>query len=65
MHWKDEGYLLSKSNFDENSIIIEVFTQNHGKSTGVVYGGSSRKNKRIFRSDTQTTISNRISMWRM
>ena len=45
MHWKDEGYLLSKNNFDENSIIIEAFTLQHGKYTGIVYGGSSRKHK--------------------
>ena len=45
MHWKDEGYLLSKNNFDENSIIIETFTLQHGKYTGIVYGGSSRKHK--------------------
>ena len=45
MHWEDEGYLLSKNNFDENSIIIEVFTLNHGKYSGIVYGGSSRKQK--------------------
>jgi DNA repair protein RecO (recombination protein O) len=48
MYWIDEGYLLSKHNFDENSIIIETFTLNHGKYTGVVYGGSSRKQKRNF-----------------
>ena len=48
MNWEDEGYLLSKNNFDENSIIVETFTINHGKCTGIVYGGSSRKNKRIF-----------------
>ena len=48
MHWQDEGYLLSKNNFDENSIIIEVFTLNHGKYNGVVYGGSSRKKKKII-----------------
>ena len=45
MQWQDEGYLLSKNNFDENSIIIEVFTLNHGKYSGIVYGGSSRKQK--------------------
>ena len=45
MYWKDEGYLLSKNNFDENSIIVEVFTLNHGKYAGIVYGGSSRKLK--------------------
>ena len=48
MHWQDEGFLLSKNNFDENSIIIEAFTSRHGKYTGIVYGGSSRKQKRNF-----------------
>ena len=48
MQWSDEGYLLSKNNYNENSIIIEAFTLNHGKYTGVVYGGSSRKQKRNF-----------------
>ena len=48
MYWKDEGYLLSKHNFEENSIIIETFTLDHGKYTGIVYGGSSKKQKRNF-----------------
>ena len=48
MYWQDEGFLLSKNNFDENSIIIEAFTSRHGRYTGIVYGGSSRKQKRNF-----------------
>ena len=48
MYWKDEGYLLSKNNLDENSIIIETFTLEHGKYSGIVYGGSSRKQKGKF-----------------
>ena len=48
MYWQDEGYLLSKNNFGENSIIIEALTSQHGKSIGIVYGGTSRKNKRNF-----------------
>jgi len=48
MDWSDEGYLLSKNNFDENSIIIEAFTLNHGRYSGLVYGGASRKQKKIF-----------------
>ncbi len=48
MNWRDEGYLLSKRNFDENSIIIECFTLFHGKYSGIVYGGSSKKKKMIF-----------------
>ena len=46
MNWKDEGYLLSKNNFNENSIIIEAITLDHGKYSGIVYGGSSRKLKK-------------------
>ena len=48
MYWTDEGYLLSKNIFNENSLLIEVFTLNHGKYTGVVYGGTSRKRKTGF-----------------
>ena len=59
MYWKDEGYLLSKKSFNENSIIIETFTMNHGKYSGVVYGGSSRKQKKNFQ------IGNKILLnWR-
>ena len=47
MFWNDQGYLLSKRSLDENSIVIDVFTEEHGKCSGIVYGGSSSK-KRIF-----------------
>ncbi len=59
MYWTDEGYLLSKSNFNENSLIIETFTSKHGKYSGIVYGGSSRKQKSNFQ------IGNKILLnWR-
>ena len=57
MHWQDEGFLISKNNFDENSIIIEVFTLNHGKYTGIVYGGSSRKQKRHFQTGNKILLN--------
>ena len=57
MHWKDEGFLLSKNNFDENSIFIEVFTFDHGKYTGIVYGGSSRKQKRNFQTGNKILLN--------
>ena len=37
--------LLSKKKFRENAVIISVFTQKHGKITGIIYGGTSRKIK--------------------
>jgi DNA repair protein RecO (recombination protein O) len=45
MHWKDTGYLLSKNQFNENSAISEVFTKNHGKISGIIFGASSKKTK--------------------
>ena len=48
MYWKDEGYLLSKNNFDENSIIIECIYFKSWKYSGIVYGGSSKKIKKKF-----------------
>ena len=57
MYWKDEGYLLSKNNFNENSIIIEAFTLEHGKCSGIVYGGTSRKNKKNFQIGNKILIN--------
>ena len=57
MHWIDEGYLLSKHNFSENSIIIEAFTLQHGKYSGIVYGGASRSQKRNFQIGNKILIN--------
>ncbi len=43
MIWSDNGYLLSKNKFGENSIISEFFTENHGKVSGILYGATSKK----------------------
>ena len=45
MIWEDAGYLLKKRNFSENSIIAQFFTKDHGKVSGIIYGGTSRKVK--------------------
>ncbi|WP_415315801.1 DNA repair protein RecO [Candidatus Pelagibacter sp. Uisw_137] len=45
MNWDDSAYLVSKNRYSENSIIAEVFTENHGKITGIIFGGTSKKIK--------------------
>ena len=45
MNWNDSGYLLSKNKYNENSIIVEIFSKNHGKCSGIIFGGSSKKIK--------------------
>ena len=54
MDWQDEGFLLSKIKFRENANIINVFTNTHGKVSGIVYGGNSRKIRNFLQ------ISNKI-----
>ena len=43
MIWSDNGYLLSKNKYGENSVIAEFFTENHGKISGIIYGATSKK----------------------
>ena len=45
MNWDDSGYLISKNRYNENSIIAEVFTKDHGKISGIIFGGTSKKIK--------------------
>ena len=43
MIWDDTGFLISKNKYNENSLIVELFTKNRGKISGIVFGGSSKK----------------------
>lgn len=43
MDWRDQGALLSVRKHGETSVIIDVFTAEHGRHAGVVRGGVSRK----------------------
>ena len=45
MIWDDTGFLLSKNRYNENSLISEIFTKNHGKVSGIIFGGTSKKVK--------------------
>ena len=45
MIWDDTGYLLFKNRYNENSLISEIYTKNHGKVSGIIFGGTSKKIK--------------------
>ncbi len=45
MIWDDTAFLLSKNKYNENSLIAEIFTLNHGKISGIIFGGTSKKIK--------------------
>ena len=53
MIWDDTGFLLSKNRYNENSLIAEIFTKNHGKVAGIIFGGTSKKIKNYLQIGNQ------------
>ena len=48
MKYDDKAFLLSKNKYNENSVIAEFYSQNHGKVTGVIFGATSTKIKNFL-----------------
>ena len=57
MIWDDTGFLLSKNKYSENSLIAEIFTIEHGKISGIVFGGTSRKMKNYLQIGNQLFVN--------
>ncbi len=57
MKWIDVGFLISKSRYSENSLISEFYTKNHGKVSGIIFGGTSRKIKNYLQVGNQLHIN--------
>ena len=52
MNWIDEGFLINKNRYSENSLIAEIYTKDRGKMSGIIFGGTSKKIKNEFESMT-------------
>ena len=48
MQWDDIGFLISKNRYNENSVVAEFYTKNHGKSSGLIFGATSKKVKNFL-----------------
>jgi len=57
MIWDDTGFLVSKNKYNENSLIVEVFTKEHGKVSGIIFGGTSKKVKNYLQIGNQLFIN--------
>ena len=55
--WDDEGLILSSTNYSETSIILKVFTRNHGVQKGFVRGAKSKKKSNIYEAGNLVSIS--------
>ena len=57
MIWDDTGFLLSKNRYSENSLIAEIFTKDHGKVPGIIFGGTSKKIKNYLQIGNQLHVN--------
>ncbi|HAW46066.1 MAG TPA: DNA repair protein RecO [Roseovarius sp.] len=56
MEWRDQGILLGSRHHGETSVIIEVFTPEHGRHAGVVRGGASRRMAPVLQTGAQVDV---------
>jgi DNA repair protein RecO (recombination protein O) len=48
MQWSDDGIVLGARRFGEGGLILDVLTALHGRRSGLVYGGASRRRRAEF-----------------
>jgi DNA repair protein RecO (recombination protein O) len=56
MEWQDTGTIISVRKHGENSTIVDVLTQSHGRHAGLVRGGAGRKLAPILQPGTQVDV---------
>lgn len=56
MDWRDEGVLLNVRRHGESAAIIDCFTREHGRHSGVVRGGASRKMAPLLQPGAQLSL---------
>lgn len=59
MEWRDHGILLSVRRHGEAAVIIDAFTEAHGRHAGIVHGGASRKKAPVLQPGAQLDL-----LWR-
>ena len=57
MQWDDTGFLIAKNKYSENAVIAEIYTRDHGKCSGIIYGGASRKIKNYLQLGNKIHVS--------
>ena len=56
IEWRDEGVLLAVRKHGEAAVIVDVFTEHHGKHAGVVRGGAGRRQGPILQPGGQFEV---------
>lgn len=57
MNWSDEGIILSVRPHGETAAVVELLTRAHGRHTGLVHGGRSRKSRPVLQTGNHVDAS--------
>ncbi|TQS73676.1 DNA repair protein RecO [Rhodobacteraceae bacterium] len=57
MEWRDHGTILSAKPQGESSKLVEIFTQDHGRYSGLLRGGASRKHAALLQPGSHVALS--------
>ncbi|WP_373085742.1 DNA repair protein RecO [Sneathiella sp.] len=57
MNWNDVGLILNARKHGESSVIIHAFTREHGRSAGLVRGGTGRRMRGILQPGSEVTLT--------
>ena len=57
MEWEDKGVILSTRAHGESSVVVELLTKKHGRHSGLVRGGQSRKKKALLQTGNHVLAS--------
>lgn len=56
MEWRDTGIVIGTRRFGESGLILDAFTREHGRQSGLIYGGNSSKKRASFEIGTSLEL---------
>ena len=56
MEWSDKGFVLSARRHGENSSLVMLFTESHGRHAGLVLGGQGRRARGLYQAGRGTML---------
>ena len=57
MDWTDQGIVLASRPHGENALVVNVLTQAHGRHSGFVHGGMSRRGRPVWQTGNVVEVA--------
>ncbi len=57
MDWRDDGIVLSLRKHGESSVVVHLLTRDHGRHSGLVRGGNSKKQRGVLQPGNEVSAN--------